>query len=198
MKKFLFLLFIAGSFYSQAQIKTVDLSKKNVVYFGIDFTAARCIGQDGFSDPYAIVSTYFSRWNSLVLNESEKYNVKKCLGIMYMENDLEAVTDHNESVNYRELVINGRYSIDEKVVQEVISGLEIKTNPSKEEIGFVFVVESFNKLEERGFFWATLFDTKTKKVLATQRFSGKPGGFGLRNFWASSLHGAMEEMQAAR
>jgi hypothetical protein len=37
----------------------------------------------------------------------------------------------------------------------------------------------------------------TRKVLITEKFSGKPGGFGLRNYWAKPVFEIMMKSSAA-
>ncbi len=181
-----------------AQLSSVDLSGKDVVYYGIDFTAAKMVGTEGFSNPYDIVHSYFSKWNSLVLTERDKYDLKKALHISAFSYDLTPVEEHNKTIDHNGLVINSMHHISSDDVANVIDSLDLSGSSIKEGIGFIFVVESFNKFDEKGAMWCTLFDISTKKILATDRFEGKSGGFGLRNYWAKSIHGVMINMGKAK
>ncbi len=91
-----------------------------------------------------------------------------------------------------ELVINTDYSLGEDEVKKIISEYDIT---GKEGIGLVFIMESFNKNKELGYIWVTFFDLETKEVLLSNKMSGKPGGFGIRNYWAKSYYNVMKSIE---
>jgi hypothetical protein len=56
-------------------------------------------------------------------------------------------------------------------------------------------VESLNKLIEEGSFWVTFVNMGTKEVLLTERVVSPPSGFGMRNFWAGAINGALVKIK---
>ncbi|MEZ5198923.1 MAG: hypothetical protein R2764_21855, partial [Bacteroidales bacterium] len=84
--------------------------------------------------------------------------------------------------------------LDDNAVQEMIGSYDMGNND--EGLGIVFIVESFSKKSEMGSFFVTFFDIETKRVLLTERMSGKAGGFGIRNYWAKSYYTVLKEMPA--
>lgn len=58
----------------------------------------------------------------------------------------------------------------------------------------MFVLENFNKIEERGTMWVVFFDIESKQILLTKNMSGKPQGFGFRNYWVRTVYDVMREM----
>ncbi|MEI6311481.1 MAG: hypothetical protein WCP57_04385 [Bacteroidota bacterium] len=72
MKKIiLFICILSASFISVAQ------NNDAVVWFGVDFTQARLIGYEGFTDVQKIKDYYFNEWNNVIVTESDKYNIGK-------------------------------------------------------------------------------------------------------------------------
>jgi hypothetical protein len=83
------------------------------------------------------------------------------------------------------LVVNHSYTLTEdEVVQYVGSYKGLPGNG----IGIMFIIESFNKLEETAYIWVTIFEIESKRVISTFRKAGRPGGLGIKNYWANAIH----------
>lgn len=187
MKLLLTLILTLSLSISYAQWENVELHDTDVVFYGIDFTAARMIGSEGFTNPGDITRNYFDRWNALMFEEQKKYNVPNALNVSEVKYDLEPVAEHNKSVDSTTLVINKSYSIDEDKVAEVVKGLDISISDYSDGQGFIMIVESFDKTKKRSYVWCTLFDIATQEVIATEKMDGRASGFGLRNYWGNSF-----------
>jgi hypothetical protein len=99
--------------------------------------------------------------------------------------DIEMVKALNKNVDYNTLVQDKVHTITKENVEKAVS----QYNPEqKSGYGIVFVVESFDKMQEKAFIWVTVFDVVTKKVLVTERIEAQPKGFGLRNFWGGAIY----------
>jgi hypothetical protein len=59
----------------------------------------------------------------------------------------------------------------------------------------LFVVESFSKIDHKGYVWVILINLSNKEVLLADRMSGTPFGFGLRNYWAGSIHAILSDLK---
>lgn len=191
MKKLLLLfgLILSLAIVSKAQNTTADIFKADqVTWYGLDFSNVKLVGSIGFTNPSDIKHRIFKSWNGLFLSEPEKYNVAKFFHLNSVKHDLTIVSERNELPHVDELVIESSYSFDREKVKSIIAEYNTDGNAG---IGLVFIMESFNKYDELGHMWVTFFDISTKEVLHTERFSGKPGGFGLRNYWAKSYYNVM-------
>ncbi len=60
-------------------------------------------------------------------------------------------------------------------------------------IGLMIVVESFDKLSVQGSMYFTFFDLTTREILISEKMAAKPGGFGLRNFWAVAIYANLKK-----
>ena len=188
--KLLIVFYMAFSFQINAQHNTSDIFKVNeITWYGLDFSNVRLIGAIGFKNPEKIKNYYFDAWNSLIINETNKYKLGKFFHKELVEQNLSIVTNRNKLPNLDELVIESEYSFGTEKVKQIISEYD---SGDKEGIGLVFIVESLNKYEEKAIIWVTFFDIETKQVLLTERLAGKAGGYGFRNFWAGAYYKVMK------
>jgi len=194
MKKIILLatLLLTFSFTLRAQYTTADVFKSgNITFYGLDFSNIRLIGSDGFSNPYVIKTQLFDSWNNLFLSEPDKYDVAGTFYKSGVKTSLDLVSERNMLPDPLELVIDQDYTFGEDKVRAIIREYDTGVD---EGIGLVFIMESFDKRAERGYFWVTFFDQSNNEVLFTKNVSGKAGGFGLRNYWAKSYYNAMKDI----
>ncbi|MBS4014350.1 MAG: hypothetical protein KGZ97_11440 [Bacteroidetes bacterium] len=188
MKKLvlIILVLLAMPLASNAQSASSVFNTHEVTWFGVDFSNAKFIGPEGFSNPVEIVDRFFDSWNNLVVSEQKKYDIKKHFRKRYVEYDLSIVKERNSSVDPDDLVLESyeSHELSMEDIRQIIS----EYNSNRSGLGLVFIVETFNKPRDLGTMYVTFFDIKTGKVLFTEKLSGKAGGIGLRNYWASSIH----------
>jgi len=196
MKKLFALLLTMCSVIFAASAQQELLQSTEVVWYGIDFSHSKFIGEfSQFSDAGTksseeIQVKYFPAWNNIVITESEKYNIKKFYGFDEVKTDLELVKKNNAAADIDAIFDQAaKNDLSEEKVQKIISSYQIS---GKKGLGLVFIVDNFNKTEEQGSIYVTFFDLATKKVLLTKLYVGKPGGFGLKNYWARVVYNVME------
>ena len=181
---------LSPSVHAQKKSKKKGPSGK-VIFYGVDFTKARLIGKEGFTNPTALKDEFLSKWNHLIINEEEKYDVKKALNKSSLEYYFDVVAERNSEIDPDVLVTNSNHSISKEDVINVVAGLGSETHTSG--LGAVIVIESFDKRSELGTMWLTTFDIETLTVKKTQRMSAKARGFGVRNFWARTIFEVLED-----
>lgn len=162
-----------------------------VIFYGVDFSKARFIGTEGFTNPADLQQNYLPKWNHLILNEKEKYDVGLALKKSKVEYFYDVVTERNSKVDPDVLVTNSNHSISKEDVINVVSGLRSDEHTSG--TGAIIVIESFDKRSDIGTMWLTTFDIATLEIKKTQRMSGRSRGFGVRNYWARTIFEVLEE-----
>ncbi len=167
---------------------------ETIVWYGLDFSAVKLIGSEGFSDPYDIKNRFFRAWNRLIIDEADKYNIKKTFRKNVLEYETTVVEERNKLPNENELVTENDYSIKEEDVKKIVK--QYKSEKFKEGIGLVYIIESFNKRASSGHMWVTFFDIASGEVLLTRRYSGDARGFGLRNYWAGSVYEVFKQLES--
>lgn len=193
MKKILLILFafiLVSPLCFSADTKDV-FHTNQIVWCGLDFSKAKMVGP-GFNDPDAIVTEFLKSWNDLILKESKKYNIKEATQKDNIIYDISAVTERNQKIDKSKILSENSYQITKADVEAAIAEYKLDSNTG---IGLVFVVEAFDGIEKEGRMWVTFFDIATKKVLLSEKMSGKSGGFGFRNNWAKSYFLVIRELK---
>lgn len=173
-----------------AQTESDVYNSNSMVFYGLDFTKAQFIGTEGFTDPTAIKNRFFRSWNQLLVAEKEKYDLKEAFGKTNVEYNLDVTDERNQTVKVEDMVINSSYTLEPSKIPGMIKQYNLG---EKDGIGLVFIIESFNKTNEEGTLYVTFFDISSKNTLLVKKMSGKPGGFGLRNYWASVIHDVLKD-----
>lgn len=187
---------VQQSIAQKAMSKLFD-GKTKVVFLGLDFTQAKFIGQDGFKDAYKLKTYYLANWNALLEEEYAKYNLPlNALKARHYETNTSSLMVLNDDIKkIEERIINGSYYIDERTVQKSIRKYKYSYNKG---IGISFVVESFNKSQEKSVIWVTFINLANNSLLYTERMEGEASGFGLRNYWAGSISDIIEQIRTSR
>jgi hypothetical protein len=190
MKKNIFTFLLASFLIAQGYSQSI--ADKSMTFFGVDFSKAKMIGGDGFKDP-ADVKLKFTAWNGLFKSEADKYDLYKPFKKDKIDFDFTNVESRNQAVKTEGLITNNDYSITPAQVESIVRSYDTK---GKTGLGCVFVVESFDKSRVAGYIYVVLFDISSKKILVNKRMEEKPGGFGLKNYWAKAILETIEDSQS--
>jgi len=202
MKKYLFLIaFASAGVFAVAQNTAKDVfTKDQIVWYGLDFSKAKMIGafdQGAGAAPASgsdIKAKFIPGWNGVILNEPEKYDLKKTFRKTDVYKDLSVVEKSNSKIDVDNFMTFNDYKFDNpnSIVEGILNGYD--KGDKTEGIGLVFIVEYFNKSEAKASVYVTFFDIASKKVLFTEHMTGKPGGFGLRNYWVRTIKEILDQI----
>ncbi|MGZ3863750.1 MAG: hypothetical protein ACXVPN_01400 [Bacteroidia bacterium] len=198
MKKLILILLALLVFQVKAQDKSRILGD-SIVWFGIDFTKARMIGEfsnlRGIDDEKPkLKDGMIPAWNTLILNEQKKYDICKFFHKRSVYFDMNPVTKNNSLINETQLINPNEYTFKnpDETIAEVLKALPEGEKSSG--LGLIFVVESFNKVQDLSNIYVTFFDIASKQLIYSQKISKKPHGGGLRNYWAGSIFDTMKSV----
>jgi hypothetical protein len=191
MKSTLLLIILAlTGIHCQSQNNCDVLHAKEITWYGIDFSKSQMIGPD-FNDPLAIKTHWFKSWNDIVLNEFEKYDLKKFFRKENIVYNVEEVTKMNQQVDENKLVTYNEgdaKSLQDSDIEAIINGFNFGKN---EGYGVLMIVDNFNKYNEKGNFFVVFIDLKSKSILMNVKISEAAGGFGFRNYWAGAIYNSL-------
>lgn len=194
MKKIVFAIaFLLLPGFAFTQDADMVRNSSSVTWFGLDYSEAYFIGSEGFADPYQIKNRYFKSWNNLILQEPEKYNIEKFYRKSNVEYDLSVVLKRNEGVDIYKRIVDDHSQasrLSESKIQEMIREYDIDFN--SQGLGLVYIVESYDKILVKATYYVTFFDIASREVLETRKRESEPGGFGIRNYWASTYYKVMK------
>jgi hypothetical protein len=199
MKTLFTLSLLVASLCSFAQHTAKDFFADNkIVWYGIDYSKARFVGSfaqfkdAGDLDGKALVDKYFPGWNNVVIHEPKKYDVALSFHKQTAINDLAAVTKINAETNPAGIMQENPYTLDAGEVPGMVA--KYSGGSEKDGIAAVFIAESYDHSRESGSYYVVVFDIATKKVLIQEKYSVKPGGFGVRNYWAKTVFETLKEV----
>ena len=181
-----FLVMIYSSALSQKVYTLNDLfADSKITWYGIDYTRTEMIGTFADKD----LHDYFRGWNTLILVESEKYNVAAALQRDKVNVDVTSVTRLNDLSVPDIRSMPSDSTLRKSDIAAMVAAYE---GTESEGLGIVFIAERYYKARKEGTHIVVIFDIATKKVLISQRYTTAPDGIGIRNYWAPSIRTAIK------
>ena len=186
MKKLILFLFLSTSLFCFGQGKSALKDVQSIKFYGVDYSQVKVFGADEsplqFKDAFRRINPPFSVFLSI-------FQVLKCV---LTEISLDAVNQVNRNINESELMTTKtKYSLDKEQIKTAIEALPIQKTPG---VGMVFIAQFLDKSKNSGTYEVVFFNTETKEIIEEWITEGKAGGFGLRNYWAGSIHSALKKL----
>lgn len=172
---------IAAAGFAQKGKTTVSAD-----FYGVDFS---CVSVIGVTEGLGDFIKAFDAINQLFLSEPKKYDVGDFTRIDILSTNVETA---NESLGAlaAERFMPRPTAID---WQTQLPRILARYNNGSGNKGLLLVARTLDKGNGVGEFTAVLFDPATGEIIRQCDIAGKPGGFGLRNFWAGSLYNALKK-----
>jgi len=190
-----FLSFLCSFTYAQTA-KDVFSPQTNITWLGLDFTGAKLIGDREKYGSEKDIKKMIQSWNRLMIDETEKYDVGEALGRPPLKNAIEWTIDHNDNLNPAEMVTEspkGKSVMNRQNVAQIVNSYDFKSLSGN--VGLLFVVESFSKLEKKSIIWITFINLTNNEILFTERMTAAPFGSGLRNYWAGAVNNTIKQIK---
>ena len=162
-----------------------------VTWIGLDFSSARFVPAIDFAEVEGDTRTALLKWNNLMEQEPDKFNMGKALGITRCVTNTSFVKDLNEAVTADKLLSREPYSLDKAKIPDMVNAYKT----AGDGVGVVLIVSTFDKTQAMAEYWITFFNMKTHGMLYTEKLMGKPQGFGVRNFWAGSVYSVLKAIE---
>lgn len=206
MKRIICLVVIFFSFqFSKSQTTKELLAADSAVWFGIDYSKAKFTGSfaQAFgidpNDGTELVEKWIPEWNKIVLKEPQNFRVGEAIKKPYTYLDINSVNSINSKINkdsvYSEMPVGYKIANPEKVITEMIKNYSSEVK--KAGLGFVFIVESYNKQAHNAYVYFVLFRIETKQLIGYKRLMGIPKGIGLRNFWSGAIKDILKQVESS-
>jgi hypothetical protein len=199
MKKLIVLsLFIAGIVEAKAQDAKAVFSANEIVWFGVDFSKAKFVGAfdqgmgAGPATGSDMKNKYAPAWNDLIAKEQPKFDIKKALHKDNVIYDLKTINEINKSMDAEACMVYNEGKIDPNEIPAMVK--KYNADVKKDGIGLTFIVENFNKNTQMADVYVTFFDIASKKLLFTEKVSGKAMGVGIRNYWAGAIKDILKQI----
>jgi hypothetical protein len=197
MKTRIIILLLCGFFQQSLmaqEIKDVFDPKVPLVWLGLDFTGATLIGDREKLGSTNDISALIGSWNALMDAEREKFNIYSMTGKHKVEYRIDIARAHNAKLDLSNITsddLSDRVRMTKDDVAAIVKSYDF--NGAKG-IGLMFNIENFNKLNNEAVIWVTFIHLENKTVLFTERMTGQPGGFGLRNYWGGAVYAMIKKI----
>jgi hypothetical protein len=193
MKKIFFVLLLFQAAYLAKAQKSQDLFRPDadITWLGIDFSHVKLVGNfaeffnAGERSTWQIRDVYFPRWNAIILDEPDKYDIRGMWRKGDMGFDIRMITDINAQTPLEEMEAYNTTRFSEEDIHSFVQKYDFK---GREGIGIVFIAECLDKNFLVAWYHVVAIDMHTREILLHERLSGEPRGFGIRNYWANSLY----------
>jgi hypothetical protein len=200
MKKLIFsiLTITVLTVFTKVAAQDVNAVFKNdtpITWVGIDFSGALFIGDREKFGTEEDIKKLIASWNTLMKDEYGKFNIGENFDKLNVEKAIEITKDHNADLIMTEMLsddVKDHNHLSPENVQQILYSYDFGDRTG---IGLMIVVESFDKLSVQGSMFFTFFDLATREILICERMIGKPGGFGLRNYWAGAIYSNLKSIQ---
>lgn len=187
MKKTLLLLsLVLISVLSFGQSKEAQKDIDKIIFYGVDYSQTKLYKV--LESPWQVKSA-FIEINDLFYSQPKKFNIDKILNKTTIRLSLDGVKDRIDKMDEEDMKTNDpTYNLSPETIKEMIKTLPTE---EKEGVGLIIIGERLNKEQNRAYYHIAYFDIATREIIDTWKADGKGGGFGVRNFWATSVLKAM-------
>lgn len=188
MKKLLSILFFLSAAAAEGFAQQAPAT-----FYGVDFSLVKVCGADETDAEFLLA---FTKINDLFITESKKYDVAKYMRQPVGRKELSVAKQATrnalqsaDAVDAHTLLYEDpNYDCREQIACQ-IAGYDLPQTGGK---GIVVIANMLDKSHGFGNFYFVQFDIVTRQITSCVRMDGKPGGFGLRNFWANALLQSMK------
>jgi len=160
---FIILFFIGIGMSANAQTAKDIFTTDQIVWFGLDYSQVKLLGAIGFNDVQRVKDFYFNAWNQVILNESDKYNLRSFLRKSDIINDLSVVGKRNELPEVSKLITDNLADKTALTSEKIESIIASYSPAEKEGVGLVFLMGNLDKISERANIYVTFLISVPKK-----------------------------------
>lgn len=168
-------------------------------WLGIDYSQMVFVGE-GFEnineneggDKSLLKDRFFDSWNDIVVNEEKRYDWEKAFKKSKVENAIASTKKRNKNANLNAIFVSDLQKLGKAKVENYIKNLNFDKNTG---YGILIVMESMDKSKELGTYYLAIINLSNKKILHTEYFEEKAGGFGFRNYWIKPVHFGITKIQ---
>ena len=198
MKKLILVVALAGLVSAKAQDKSKVFSATEIVWFGLDFTKAKFVGQfdQGMGAMPAtgqdMKNKWIYQWNSLIVSEQQNFDMRKAFKKDNIYYDIATMNELNQKIDAASCMVYNPGKIEKSSIDAMVK--KYSSKDKKEVVGLAFVIENFDKGMQTASVYVTFFDIATKKVLLCEYMEGKAMGVGMRNYWAGSIKSILKQL----
>lgn len=177
---------------AQTNAKDVFDPQVPVTFLGIDFTHAKCYGEERFN-----AADLAGRINDLVDLEHEKYNLTEAFKKHFVDLKFNLTRKLDSTINDDKFFTNKPDELNKLSKNDVLKIVaDYDLSGYEKGVGFVFIVDNLNKQYAEEVMWCVFIDMGTNSVIFAEKANGVAGGFGMRNYWARPFYEVIKDIKS--
>lgn len=158
---------------------------KEITFYGYDFSHFKLADANYLTDGGG-VKKYIGSWIAFYTEHSNKKDLQSRFHKENFVFEFGYTTKIIQNLVEDNLVSITKNTLPPDSIQNIINKYEINEN---EGIGFVVIIECFNKSNKTASAYFTFFDIATKKILMSDLYGvDKADGYGMSNYWGVGLN----------
>ncbi|MGN6439246.1 MAG: hypothetical protein ACTHMM_22080 [Agriterribacter sp.] len=166
-----------------------------LTYLGIDYTKTKIFNEAPPGAEWK--DRHFPSMIQVTVNDTTKFEFKKAFSRTNVIYDTKTASARNAKID-ADKIVGESGSAEVKLSKSDIDGIASAYKSGSKGIGLLFIVENIDKKKVEESLHVALIDLATGKVLVTERFTEKPAGFGIRNYWVRPVRNVVESIQKSR
>lgn len=168
----------------QYDVKTV-FNTHNLIYYGWDFSQSKLTDLSKIGDKRLIVEKYIPEWMAMMDNRYSADLLKRNFKMEQVTENFKSVQDLYRKMDVDAYISPSRYEISIEKLNSIVKSYDL---PEKSGIGFVIIIENFNKPERFVTGYLTFFNIETRKILWATKMKGVPGSkWGFTQYYYQGL-----------
>jgi|GEM_PF-1159348 hypothetical protein len=170
------------------------LNVKEILWTGINFAKAH-FTQKGFDFSQEVLQNYLKDWNTLIINDQKKYDIRMSFRKPVVNYDLSMVSKINKSLKPSQLLIRNldiTAVLSEEQVRKYVGTLDL---PKAQKYALMILVESFDNDTKMAALWVTVVRTEDSEMVLCEKFLKTPSGIGTRNYWARTFYNLLFDIK---
>ena len=190
MKQIVLLLCLCIAGIANAGNKSKKTDINAITFYGVNFSLAKVYAADETANKFKMA---FTGINELFQKEPNKYDVAKAFKIKNTTTSLSETIAQIAQIDVAKLFIES----DNYVLthEEIASFIRKFNTGSDRGYGAILIAGLLNKSKNRATYTVVIFNIDTKEIVSQQQITSKARGFGLRNFWAGSVHATLKQIK---
>ncbi len=171
------------------------LESKEILWLGIDFSKAK-FTRKGFDFTPEILRYYFNEWNTLIISDQKKYDIRLSFRKPIMNYDLSLISKKNKSVKLNNLLCENINMSDVFSDEDICEYVKTLASPTQFKYGLLFIVESLDTHSKTGAIWVAIIETNTHTPVLCEKFLKVPSGFGTKNYWGRIFYNLLFDIKS--
>jgi len=181
------------SFSVSAQNFPLETYKSaKITYLGLDYTHTRFIDDFAFTSAEELTTKLIRTWNHMIISEPDKYDFKKFTNKSEAIIDLELMNERNKKIDPSLIIQNDFFDLKLEEIPQIVRTIDFG---DLDGVVTFFIVGTYNKNALIASYYLVLYDIDQAEMIYSKKYTSKPGGFGVKNYWARTYYDVLLQVE---